>query len=138
MRPLRVDVQTVLVASLGLVTVLLVCCTVLDPRLLAVRNYLTPYKERVLAQVSKQLIPLPFTFKFSACLCYCCPCLLTELVVRRSLTPVPCLVQRNNANASAAIYHRPLDVRDWSCKDVAWWMTSQVRSHRGHKARLHN
>lgn len=51
MRPLRVDLQAILLASLGLVSVLTVCCTVLDPRFLAVRTYLAPFRDRLLAQV---------------------------------------------------------------------------------------
>lgn len=62
MRPLRVDIQAVLFASLGLVTLLAVCCTLYDPKLLAVRNYLAPYKDRLLAQV----------FFLLTCLVQCC------------------------------------------------------------------
>lgn len=54
MRPLRVDVQAVLFASLGLVTLLAVCCTLYDPKLLAVRSYLTPYRDKFLAQVGSE------------------------------------------------------------------------------------
>ena len=64
MRPLRVDVQAVLFASLGLVTLLGVCCTLYDPRLLAVRSFLAPYKERFLSQVRSKA-----TF---CVLCRCC------------------------------------------------------------------
>ena len=52
MRPLRVDVQAALYASIGLVSLLVVCSTLYDPRLLAVRSYLAPYKDAFLAQVT--------------------------------------------------------------------------------------
>ena len=51
MRLLRVNVRYIIVASLTLVSILLLSCTVLDPRLLAVRSYLTPYSLGGTAQV---------------------------------------------------------------------------------------
>ena len=117
MRPLRVDVQAVLFASLGLVSLLAVCCTLYDPRLLAVRSYLAPYKDRFLAQVSYQYT-CRFHFRQDHDLLryqkYFCDSL-----------DASCLLQRVG-NASSPSYQRPLDVRDWTCKDVAWWMGSQV------------
>jgi hypothetical protein len=59
MRPLRVDLQAILLASLGLVSVLIVCCTVLDPRFLAVRTYLAPFRDRLLAQVELSSSSVP-------------------------------------------------------------------------------
>lgn len=37
------------------------------------------------------------------------------------------MLQKSSTNGSAPVNHRPLDVRDWTCKDVAWWMNSQVQ-----------
>ena len=51
MRLLRLDVRYIIVASLTLVSILLLSCTVFDPRLLAVRTYLTPYSSVGTAQV---------------------------------------------------------------------------------------
>ena len=58
MRLLRVNVRYIIVASLTLLSILLLSCTVLDPRLLAVRSYLTPYSLGGTAQV-RLWTPIP-------------------------------------------------------------------------------
>ena len=69
MRPLRVDVQAALYASIGLVSLLVVCSTLYDPRLLAVRSYLAPYKDAFLAQVTLEM-SFPSSSYIALCQCY--------------------------------------------------------------------
>jgi len=70
MRPLRVDVQAALYASIGLVSLLVVCSTLYDPRLLAVRSYLAPYKDAFLAQVTLEPGFFPSSSNIALCQCH--------------------------------------------------------------------
>ena len=66
MRLLRLDVRHIIVAILTLVSILLLLCTVYDPRLLAVRKYLTPYSSGGAAQVRLQASTLIFALLMCA------------------------------------------------------------------------